>query len=320
MTYKKTLYLGLLFVTALLHAQIQTQPEDWTKLAVTRSQFAPTSPIEAGVQTQPGFTRELLQVEWRGGDPIDLYIVRPANVVKPPVVLFLYSWPTDTDTFRNDAWCINVTRHSFAAVGFVSALTGHRYHSRPWKESFVSELPEALGKSVHDVQLLLDYLATRNDLDITRAGMFGQGSGGTIALLAASVDPRLKAIDVIDPWADWPDWFHSSPLAQDGSRPEYVTAAFLEKAAPFDPTFVSPKMAQHNVRLEQTVFNPSVPIAARERLRNVWRDKATYILYANEEQYRSQAMSNGQILDWLQARLGQSVPDADLLAPPKETK
>lgn len=318
MTYKKILPFALLLVTALLHAQ--TQPEDWTKLAATRNQFAPASPIEAGVQAQPGFTRELLQVEWRGGDPIDLYIVRPANAVKPPVVIFLYSWPTDTDTFRNDAWCANVTRHGLAAVGFVSALTGHRYHGRPWKESFVSELPEALGKSVHDVQLLLDYLGTRNDLDITRAGMFGQGSGGTIALLAASVDPRLKAIDVIDPWADWPDWFHSSPLAQDGSRPEYGTAAFLEKAAPFDPTVTSPKLTQSNVRLEQTAFNPSVPIAARQQLRNALRDKATYILYANEAQYRSQAMSDGQILNWLQSRLAESGSDTSQLALPKETK
>src|ERR1022692_4628664 len=76
--------------------------------------------------------------------------------------------------------------------GFVSALTGQRYHDRPMKEWFVSELPEALGSSVHDVQMILNYLADRNDLDMTRVGMYGQGSGGTIAILAASADPRLK--------------------------------------------------------------------------------------------------------------------------------
>jgi hypothetical protein len=39
--------------------------------------------------------------------------------------------------------------------GFVSALTGHRYHDRPMKEWFLSELQECLAVA-HDVQLVLN--------------------------------------------------------------------------------------------------------------------------------------------------------------------
>jgi iron complex outermembrane receptor protein len=78
------------------------------------------------------------------------------------------------------------TEGGFAAIGFVSALTGHRFHNRSMKEWFISELQEALGTSVHDVPMILNYLSTRGDLDMDNIGMFGQGSGGAIAILAAS--------------------------------------------------------------------------------------------------------------------------------------
>lgn len=278
-------------------------PEDFGTLAVKRADFAPPGAIDAGVQTQPGFTRQLLQVQWRPGDPIDLYIVRPENAVKPSVVVFLYSWPDGTDRFRNDIWCRNITQHGFAAVGFVSALTGHRYHDRPWKQTFVSELPEALVKTTHDVQLLLDYLATRSDLDTTRIGMFGQGSGGTIALLAASVEPRLKAVDVIDPWGDWPEWFRASPVIPDSEHAHYNDPAFLKSVAPFDPLSILPGLTQRDLRLEQTTLNPSTPEAAREALHKAIPAGAAYTIYTSEKDYRSRAMKDSSILDWLQSKL-----------------
>ncbi len=59
---------------------------------------------------------------------------------------------------------------------------------------------EALGKSTHDVQMVLDYLAGRGDFDMSNVKVFGVGAGGTIAVLAASADSRIKAIDLLDPW------------------------------------------------------------------------------------------------------------------------
>ena len=169
-------------------------------------------------------------------DPIDLYVIRPNNVPKPPVVLYLYSFPTESDRFRDDLLCENLTRNGLAAVGFVSALTGQRYHDRPMKEWFVSELPEALGTSVHDVQMVLNYLETRGDLDMSRVGIFGQGSGGTIAILSAGVDSRIKAVDALDPWGDWPVWLAQSPRVPESERPKYLTSEFLYQSCARRPS------------------------------------------------------------------------------------
>jgi dienelactone hydrolase len=65
---------------------------------------------------------------------------------------------------------------------------------------FVRELQESLAKSSHDVQMVLDYLAQRGDVDTGHAGIFGVGAGGTITVMAASADSRIKALDIVDPW------------------------------------------------------------------------------------------------------------------------
>ena len=53
--------------------------------------------------------------------------------------------------------------------------------------------------------------------------MFGQGSGGTTALLAASVDSRIKAINILDPWGNWPEWMAKSTLIPEDKRPDDTT-------------------------------------------------------------------------------------------------
>ena len=154
--------------------------EDWSSLSLEHSELVPERPLLGERdQNDPQFVRELWQLKWRQGDPIDLYVIRPKGIAKPPAILYLYSYPSESDVFRNDAYCERITSGGFAAIGFVSALTGHRYVNRPMKEWFVSELQEALATSVHDVQLILNYLATRGDLDMERIGMFGVGSGGS---------------------------------------------------------------------------------------------------------------------------------------------
>ena len=215
--------------TGLVTARPVGNLEDWSSLSLTNGELIPDPPLLGEKYDNPQFTRELLQVKWRQGDPIDLYVIRPKGVAHPPAILYLYSYPSETEVFRGDTYCANVTKGGFAAIGFVSALNGHRYTNRPMKQWFVSELQEALGSSVHDVQMILNYLATRGDLDMSRIGMFGVGSGGTIAILAAAADPRIKTIDVIDPWGDWPDWMAKSSLIPEVERPRYLSTGILEE-------------------------------------------------------------------------------------------
>jgi hypothetical protein len=275
--------------------------EDWSSLSLANSELVAERPLLGERDDNPQFIRELLQVQWRQGDPIDLYVIRPKGVARPPAILYLYSYPSETDIFRSDAFCATATRGGFAAIGFASALTGHRYTNRPMKEWFVSELQEALGSSVHDVQMVLNYLTTRDDLDMNRVGMFGVGSGGSIAILAAAADPRIKSIDLIDPWGDWPDWIAKSSLIPEQERPNYLKPEFLKKVAPLDPVERLPQLKSQQVRIQEVHDDSVTPRAAQERLR-ASAGTAEVVGYDTTEQF-SNAVSGDKAVQWLKAQL-----------------
>jgi hypothetical protein len=276
--------------------------EDWSSLSLANSELIPERPLLGERDDNPQFTRELLQVQWRQGDPIDLYVIRPKGVAKSAPILYLYSYPSETDIFRSDAYCAHVTKHGFAAIGFVSALTGHRYTNRPMKEWFVSELQEAVGSSVHDVQMILNYLSTRGDLDMSRVGMFGVGSGGTVAILAAAADPRIKTIDLIDPWGDWPDWMAKSSLIPEPERPNYLKPEFLKKVAPLDPVLWLPHLKSQQVRLQQ-VFDDSVtPRVVQDRMKAASLGTTQIVAFETTKQFSS-AEAGDKMLQWMEDQL-----------------
>jgi len=281
--------------------------EDWSSLSLANSELIPERPLLGEKYDNPEFTRELWQLKWRQGDPIDLYVIRPKGVAKPPAILYLYSYPSETEIFRSDTYCLNVTRNGFAAIGFVSALTGHRYTNRPMKQWFVSELQEALGSSVHDVQMVLNYLATRDDLDMSRIGMFGVGSGGTVAILAATADPRIKTIDLIDPWGDWPDWMAKSSLIPESERPNYLKPEFLKKVAPLDSLEWLPRLTTLHVRLQQVLDDSATPKVVQERIKAAAPGTTQVVAFDTTEQF-SRSMSGDKIVQWVKDQLQPASP------------
>jgi hypothetical protein len=283
-------------------ASAKSGAEDWDSLSLAGHPLQAEKPVPGGKEDRPLFTRELLQLKWRVGDPIDLYVIRPKNVEKPPVVLYLYTYPSETDRFRNDTFCNDAARNGFAAVGFVSALNGHRYQNRPMKEWFVSELEEALVASVHDVQMVLNYLDARGDLDTTHAAMFGEGSGGSIAILSAATDPRIKTIDVLDPWGDWPDWMAGSTLIPDAERPNYIKADFQKKIAALDPVAVLPQLKSQQVRVQQLMDDTVTPKVAKEKIAAAAPKSAQLIEYQNTKEFY-RAVSGGRLFQWVKDQI-----------------
>jgi len=317
-----TLGIALLSLAPTTLAQLQASPpiadpndtrfqdvqEDWTSPALSSSHLKSVRPLGPFVDEHPGYTVELLQLQWRWGDPLDVYVMKPRGVKKPPVILHLYGYPADTDAFKNEIFQNALTKDGFAAVGFVSALTGHRYHDRPMKEWFLSELQECLATSAHDVQMVLNYLAARGDLDMSRVGMFGQGSGASIAILASGADPRIKVLDVLDPWGDWPIWMATSPFVPEDERAEYVKPKFLKKAAALEPVEWLPKIQAKKFRLQQAIFETDTPKAAKEKLRSVVPAGTTLILYKTPQEFHA-AFRDSTNLEWIQHEL-QSLPES----------
>jgi hypothetical protein len=245
----------------------ETIQEDWSSLQVTTSNLVVQPPLVGEVADETKFTRTLVRLQWRPGDPVDLWIVQPKGVKKPPVVLYLYDYIEDPEKFRSKVWCERVTSGGFAAVGFLSALSTDRFRDRPLKQWFVSELQESLGSTVHDVKFILDYLESRGDLDMTRVGMFGQGSGGAIAILSAAADSRIKVIDTLEPWGDWPDFLVQSPIVSaDPKREDYSKPEFLKKVAPLDPVKWLPTL-KVPIRVQQVQHYLAVPMETKDAIK-----------------------------------------------------
>jgi len=276
--------------------------EDWTTPSLSTSSLHPVEPLVGYINDNDGYTVDFLQLQWRFGDPLDIYVMKPKGVKKPPVILYLYGYPAGTERFKDPSFQEKVTKDGFAAVGFVSALTGHRYHDRPMREWFVSELQESLATSAHDVQMILNYLETRGDLDMSRVGMYAQGSGASIAILTSAADSRIKVLDATDPWGDWPIWFASSTFPPEDERANYLTPEFLKKAAALDPVDWLPRIQAKNFRLQDATFETTTPKIAKEKLRSAVPAGSTVVIYKIPDDFNAVVRSNTE-LTWIEQQL-----------------
>jgi hypothetical protein len=281
----------------------ETIQEDWSSLAIGVSHLSPEPPLEAQTDEGNGFTRTLVRLQWRPGDPLDVYVILPKGVKNPPAVLYLYGYKDDTTRFRDNRWCERVVSGGFAAVGFISALSSDRFHDRPMRQWFVSELQESLGSTVHDVKFILDYLAQRGDIDMSRIGMFGQASGGAISILSAAADPRIKAVDALDPWGDWPVWLAESRIAkEDPDHAAFTDPEFLKKVAPLDPVKWLPTLKTPRIRIQQVMENTVTPDACKDAIKKAAPKRAQVERFDHASQF-ADAAGNGKLFEWIKVQL-----------------
>lgn len=312
--------LCLLLGCGAAHAQSSQAPspqpsakitEDWSDISLASSHLRAAPPALGQRDELPTYTREWLQLQWRDEDPIYVIVMLPKGVVRPPAVLYLYSFPSELERFEQDEFGRLATSHGVAAVGFVSALTGHRFHPpRSLDEWFVSELQESLATSTHDVQMILNYLASRGDVDMNSIGMFGEGSGASIAILAAAADPRIKALDLLAPWGDWPRWLAQSSTVPDDERAAYLKPEFLKKVENLDPVKYLPGLRDRNLWLQFSQTSPIVPPQAREAMLSAAPAEAKTTIYRPGAPL-SATRPDDKFFDWIQ----QKVSTASLLAP-----
>jgi hypothetical protein len=313
--YWSLLATAALLLSNLLGADPPQKPdrpnEDWNCIYLSKGELEAREPLVGETDEELTFTRQLVKLEWRPGDPIYLFTMIPKPVAKPPVILYLYTYPTETDRFLNERFCQQLTKNGFAAVGFASALTGHRYHDRPMKQWFVSELQESLGSTTHDVQMILDYLATRSDLDMTRVGMFGEGSGGAIAVLAAAADRRIRAIDLLNPWGDWPNWLAKSSVVPETERALFMKPEFLRSVANLDPVRWLPGL-KIPIRLQYMNEGQTVPVDARARIEAAVPPQTLKV--PSERALREYQRSSGaNFLDWIHDQL-LAIPERPIVS------
>src|SRR5215831_17788689 len=84
------------YITNLSDTRFKGVEEDWTSPALNKSHLMPVRPLVADIDEQADYSVELIQVQWRSGDPIDLYVMKPKGAKKPPVIIYLYGYPSET--------------------------------------------------------------------------------------------------------------------------------------------------------------------------------------------------------------------------------
>ena len=250
------------------------------------------------------FTRELIRLSYRAGDPVMIYVCIPKGVKKPPVALVLYSFPQEATTrFLKDDFCDWITSKGIAFVGFEGSYTGERYKTGPMKEWFISELPVSMSRTVHDVQIISDYVSSRNDLDKARIGMFGQGSGGTAAILASSVDARIKVLDVMNPWGDWINWTKSaSEIRTPEDRTRFISSPFLKSIAPYDPLPQLSKVKASHFRMQFISKTANVVESAKARMLKAAPARTVKKTYPDPGS-SAKDLTDGKVFNWIASKL-----------------
>ena len=286
--------------------------ENLHELSLRGSSLQALTTIPGGTAETADFTRELYQMQWRNNDAMDVYVIRPKGVTKPPVVIYLYGFPVDPNRFRNDAFCKLVTHGGVAAIGFVPALTAERYHGVPMRTWFVSDLHDSIVKTVHDVQMIATYAASRSDIDGSRIGIFGQGAGATIAGLAATVDPRIQAVDLLDPWGDWPSWMAKSKLVPENERGDLLKPERLQALAPLDPVHWLPALNGHPLKLDDALYENNTPAQAKAKIEAALPGHALLVRYPTQANFDKNAIADGQLVHWLQNQLLTGEPAAKI--------
>jgi hypothetical protein len=175
------------------------------------------------------------------------------------------------------------------------------------KEWFVSQLPESLATSAHDVQMILNYLAKRGDFDMNRVGMFGEGSGASIAIMAAAVDPRIKTLDLVNPWGDWPDWMAKSTLIPARERSDYLKPEFLAGIASLDPVQWLPKLKTQNIRVTEVSSVTVTPEEARQKIEAAFPKDAEVLHFADTKAFLI-SIATGTAFDWVKQKTVSGMP------------
>jgi len=153
------------------------------------------------------------------------------------------------------------------------------------------------------VQMVLNYLSERGDVDMNNVGIFGVGAGATIAVAAASVDSRIKAIDLVDPWGNWPVWMAKSDVVPEEERSHYINSDFLKRVSAFDPVSLLPGLTTPRLRLNLSAENSSTPREATSKIEAALPSGAERRRLADDAQFDPVVASGARDFDWLKLQL-----------------
>jgi 2,6-dihydroxypseudooxynicotine hydrolase len=131
---------------------------------------------------------------------------RPAGAARPPVVVMAMG--LDSCKEEMDAYETTFLARGLATLAFDGPGQGEAEYDLPIRGDY--EAP---------VSAIVDWLATRADVDADRVGMWGVSLGGYYAPRAAAFETRLKACVALSGPYDWAEaWDGLPPLTREAFR------------------------------------------------------------------------------------------------------
>ncbi|NOJ95405.1 prolyl oligopeptidase family serine peptidase [Corallococcus coralloides] len=145
------------------------------------------------------------------------YVTPVREGVKRPAVVWIhggFNWGLDDFAWAPSPRSNDQSARAFREAGLVLMLPSLRgSDDNPGaREYFMGE--------VDDVVAAIDFVAKRPDADPARIYVAGHSTGGTMALMAAVLSPRLKGAYAFGPVADVSGYAHYAPLLGQARGPE----------------------------------------------------------------------------------------------------
>jgi dienelactone hydrolase len=142
---------------------------------------------------------ERVEIPYEDGRSIPAILRKPQHTPRPPVVIVspgLDSVKEELHNYGND-----LLRRGLAVLTVDGPGQGELEFDLPLRPDY--EVP---------IRYIVDYIASRIDLDATRIGMLGVSLGGFFAARAAAFEPRLKAVIMLASGYNLADHFDRYPL------------------------------------------------------------------------------------------------------------
>jgi dienelactone hydrolase len=189
-------------------------------LGFTRLTPAPLAPRRLEAVDRGDFVREKILLRTSRHTLMPVYLLLPRKAPRPlPVVIAFHGhgygvkdivglWEDGAERLTPDGYhkdfAIALCRRGFAVAAPEISCFGERQSVLGPHSGGVSTCTHtatlafhlggsAVGLRVHDGLKLVDYLATRKDLDTRRLGAMGISGGGLHTLFSTCADPRIKA-------------------------------------------------------------------------------------------------------------------------------
>jgi formylglycine-generating enzyme required for sulfatase activity/DNA-binding winged helix-turn-helix (wHTH) protein len=144
--------------------------------------------------------RETITYNGAQGERVTAYLYLPNNYKRPLQVIHLMPAADVTSRYRTLSDSIELQFEPLVKSGrALFAVTLRGFIGRDWPPGHVDPAPstaefrEEIANLTIDERRGLDYLETRDDIDISKLGYFGP-SGGTAKLIVTAVEPRYRSI------------------------------------------------------------------------------------------------------------------------------